>query len=475
MRQILSFVLVFALVIPSFAVARLSEVCDLNLNRIELDASALESLAVEIMRQTDEHERNGTDTVLGWLKSIRDSEAEHPLTVMEHVALVFILKKGIFANHEDPQVLETLTQSIRLSYKNLAKVELEPGHETDALPASVMRESSLASLIFHDTIVKPTIQTQARQQVGPMNFFNTVSVLISAVAIAFEPGRAILAGGLVGLTEASINEYMIHIGIGHASKDTAKSWRRFGKIGEFAEQIAIAHKLHHTVVAAYYGAANLPPEQQAMAERTMRKLTENLVLDRMKDKYPDLSVADIKALPEYQRKVDHLLEATRKGNYGINGTFAGATAMLATAAPFWILNYGLYVLTGSHAFLDSVDMSLAFWILQSLYSHWYLHLAPQDENMPDVNPFQLYYVKHTWMGQLARRLHFTHHDLPYDGDRTANGVIMAGSVYDRMLSVGSKALKAIGLSRGNSIDPLTMPRIDDLVKMFEEGYLTDPP
>lgn len=396
------------------------------------DIEVSDRLTFEVMRQVAERTESHQDTVLGWLDSIKQSQMEFPLNALEHSALLYIIKSGIFDDYPDPQVQQSLHDSLSMSYLHLTGHSLADGQWLTPLPRKVLVDAGERVTVFHDSLFegsdgkpKPGLTTRLRRIVNRVSPMTVVTTILSVAAMCFETTRGVFAGGLIGLAGAAFNEDLIHLGVGHAEKVTTLKFRKFGVVGRFLEQITLAHKLHHTIAAEDFGAAVLTPEQKARADKTLTKLVENLTLERMQEKNPDVSADDLKLRSEFGNEVERLVTAIKKSGYGVDGTWRGAAGMLAAATPYYLLNFALYAATGSPEFLISSQVSLTVMILQSLYSHWYLHYRPEDDPTIQTNPIQTFYMN-TYLGRQARRLHFTHHELPYKSDRTANGDIMAG-------------------------------------------------
>ncbi len=466
LNRILTFALCLTLALPGGMAFAHNGSCELDLAAGRSNALAEqlirnvtddvenEKLTIEVMHQVVQRKKLNDDTIAGWLRSIHRSQEQHPLNLLEYSALLFIGKSGIFDNYADPEIKTQLAAGIATAEKNMTPEKIGT--------------SSFRGRLFYDAVIReseePPQKNWLQKTVGAVrrniNIVSVVTTLVGAALLSFEPGRYIFAGGLIGLAQASLNEYMVHIGIGHAPRAVYGKFRYFGKAGRFMEQVTLAHKLHHTVVSDNFGAATLTPEQIVRAEKTLRKLTENLVMERMQAEYPELNTAVIAEKTDYKAEVERIIAATRKGNYGVNGTFAGATSMLVTAAPFYLLNYALYAATGSLEFLISSNISLMFMIVQSVYSHWYLHYKPSPETDSLTSRFQMWYLQNTPFGRLAQRLHFTHHEMPYAYDRTSNGVIMAGSASDRIANLFVPGF-------------IQNPRVKDLVEMYTQGFLPE--
>lgn len=432
--------------------------------RQSVDPAQNEKLVLEVMRQTADQRRRNTDTVEGWLRSLETSQREQPLNVLEYTALLFIKNSGIFSADPGPAAL--LEASLRTAHRNLTGNDFTGDIMRDVLPGKLLQDAGYRATQFYGAVLR---ETKAQQKVEPsllnrlktaklavaahLNIVNVLTVLTTAAALSFGVGREIFAGALIGLTQASMNEWLVHIGIGHAPKALYNKFRSMGKLGGFLEEITLAHKLHHTVVADAFGTAELTPAQKARAEKTLRKLAENLVLDRMASAEPEKSRADLEASPEFARQVEVVIEGVRGGGYGVNGTKLGAASMMASATPFYLLNFALYAATGSEAFLVTSQLSMTAMIIQSVYSHWYLHYQPKPGDETTLSRLQIHYVTRTWIGRIAQQLHYRHHELPYMGNK--NGVIMGGAVADILLGT------------------LEHPRTVDLINMYYDGFMPE--
>lgn len=329
-----------------------------------------------------------------------------------------------------------------------------------------MAKASPRTRLFHEAVFEE-IRARAggsklrlafdrtKHSIRTLGATSVIAVLASAAALSFEPGREAFAGALVGLIEASLNEYLVHIGVGHAPKSAVKMFRKLGPTGDFLEEITLAHKLHHAIVAETYNASNLTSEQRVRAEKMLANLVETLMLDRFKEKYPDQTEEIILASAEFLQAKANLIATIRKGDFGVAGTPKGVAGMLIAALPYYLLNQAIYMATGSDVFLVSADFWLTFMVIQSLYSHAHLHDKPSGERRSLGTRFQQWYVNSTPLGLLAQRLHFTHHELPYSFERTKNGDIMAGSLWDRL-----------------KFD-LRRPTVRDLLRMHAQGFLPE--
>jgi hypothetical protein len=421
-----------------------------------MDHQANERLTVKVMELVTKQRQENADTVKGWIESLQSTIEQTPPNVLEHSALMFIYNSRLFA--EQPEAQQILERSLELSYRNLSGRSISRDEWKNPLPRNVVEASGETSKVFHEAVFREAAALRPKGFFGRLrdrirgdNCVTTVTTLLATAGMFFESTRPYSAL-LIGLAEASLNEHLIHIGIGHANSRMTKAFRRFGRAGQFAEQVTLAHRLHHAIVKQNYGAVVLTPAQKDMAEKTLLKFSQKLVLDRIQEREPNRSVEDIEASPEYVSEVNRIVTATRRGNYGINGTKAGALSMLATNTPWYLLNFALYAATGSEAFLVTANASLTVMTLQSLYSHRYLHIRPSERVQVQTNWLQNLYMKSPF-GRLQQRLHFVHHESQYAIEDTKNGAIMAGSVSDRLMF------------------DLDRPTVKNMVDYYFQGFL----
>lgn len=431
-------------------------------SRPELSHENLETLALEAMRLIEKRESESENSILGWLRWIEQHMEGNSIHPAEYVALLFIHNSEVFKSYHDPSADSILTSSLLKGFHQLT------GKKTDqiqSLPTSVLNKMSLKVNLLHRAVVAQSSGDQRRQTrwgaarqlmstFSPKSLVNVSIVTLSAVSMLFEPGRSLFFGGLVGLAQASINEWNIHLGIGHAPNWIRNLALRTGGPGRYAREINLSHRVHHAIVAGDYGAAVMTDEQTEQANEVLKRLAIVHVKEEWSHygnvqklpndlsdvgvevlPYQDMSIEELMQISEFQTRVETLVESIKEGNYGINGTFNGAKWMLITASPFYLANLAYAAATGDIFFLVGSTVSLTAFVLQSLYSHRYMHIRPEDTNKTETNKFQLWYMN-TAVGKLQTILHYVHHDMPFRFDLTGNGVIMALSVADYLLDLG---------------------------------------
>ena len=418
---------------------------------------AADRMAVDLIRLVHYKRQNNQNTAMGWVHEIGRVQQQRPLSIVEHSTVLYLLKNHLFAEADVRDLRQSLQLVLTESYRHLSGREPSNSSiEAHILPDRVMKNATTKERLVHDAVVMSKSGGRyASMAKRALTVKNTVYTLLLGAAMSHEVGREIFAGTLLGLAGASLNEYLIHVGIGHASNSLKKKFRKFGNIGHVMEEITLAHRLHHMIVSSYFGAAVLPKEIEVKATRQLRILSEELILDRIQDESPQRGKEEILQSDEYRRRVAKLEQEIKSGNFGVNGTNYGVAAMLASATPFFLLNAAAYHAVGSPELLASSMVSLTFFIVQSLYSHRYMHLRPEDINKTPSTRFMTWYIRSP-VGQLQTRLHYVHHSSHMDAKSTKNGAIMAFSIADYILHGGVKQPElshVLGLEAQGYLDP----------------------
>lgn len=265
-------------------------------------------------------------------------------------------------------------------------------------------------------------------------FFIALGILL----LFFPLGRQFLAGSAVGLfLIASFNESMAHRMVGHTSPKTDKLFTQLGSVGKLLQIISQAHQLHHYKVSREFC--------YRFSSEDFRLKYEKLA----REKYQRLAVK-IEAKDPVKRG-DELFKIFLERGYGVHGTFTGSTLMLIGAIPWLLIAYAVGSYFQAPAFAISAFVVGNFFVLQSLFSHRYLHMNREEIlSNPDTTPFMRWYMT-TRPAQFQQRLHFVHH--LYHHLEAWNDVIMVGSGVDWI----RRMVKA--------------PNCQDLAKMDAQNFL----
>lgn len=382
------------------------------------------------------------------IESIRSNLESNHLGVLDHTALLYFFNcpfRTQLSRTQDERLVTTLQQS----WSKLTNLKLPPYETIPYLPQSILDQTPEAiRLLYVATYHKEnrkyllfdkiqngqpyfkTILTRLRNSAF-WNMTFAFCTLLALAACIFSEGRELLIGILLGMISASFNEYLIHLGVGHASPNLSLAFRRFGWLGRFAEEINLAHRVHHCKIATDFRVEFSDSKTLERVNHYLEHHARKIVTSRIQNR--------IISQAELESEINRIVVTIRAGGYGVNGTLKGAISMQLTAVPFYIINYLIYKLAFGPIFLITSFLSLAVFINQSLYSHRYLHMTNADiENAKlssKATSFMIWFMA-TPLGKLQQRRHFRHHQEAFDYKRTVNGVIMSFSFADYILRRG---------------------------------------
>lgn len=235
------------------------------------------------------------------------------------------------------------------------------------------------------------------------------------ILLFFPLGRQFLAGSAVGLfLIASFNESMAHRMVGHTSPKVDRLFTGLGPVGKLLQIISQAHQLHHYKVSREFCYKFKDPGFKKIFEKTAQAKYQRLG-HKIKAKNP-------------ARRGEELYQIFLARGYGVHGTNTGSTLMLIGAIPWLAIAWAVGAWAEAPAFAWSAIVVGNFFVLQSLYSHRYLHMNREEirEN-PDTTWHMRWYMT-TRAAQFQQRLHFVHHQ--YHHLEAWNDVIMVGSGVD---------------------------------------------
>lgn len=353
----------------------------------------------------------------------------------EHMALVLIRGMGML----DGKAGNELDDAIKTSYRHLtgqSKVDYR------RLPVGVVRGASEYERAFYNAVQVKLAQGEMlplRQRfVNKMlsirdntSVMKAVTLLSGIAAMIVEPNtRGVIAGSILGLAQAGMIEYTIHLGLGHASSKTLAFLHKFGTMGDFMEEVGLEHKLHHMLVAKDFRAAVLSPEQEEYARQETTTLMRQLLIERAKRKNPALTREQIINEPGFNELLEQKVQAVADANWGMNSSIAASAKMLVSGIHFYLMNLGLFVATHDVGFLIASNTVMSVMTVQSIYSHYYMHYFPEFRTAQGTTKWMVSFLN-SKPGQLMRRRHIEHHYDRYIG--AGNGNIMAFAPADYIL------------------------------------------
>lgn len=394
--------------------------------------------------------------VADWLSSASRRRA---CSVPEFTALLYAARLDFAARHL-PEHAELANRALRRGYERLTGRALRDDEEVPHLPTALLHAESEETRLFYETafaegkraplFAGPLASFAERLRASAFwNLSTLLWVLAAALLATFDTGRAMLLGAVLGVAGASLNEYTVHLGVGHASDRLAALYRRLGWCGRYAEEITLAHRVHHSKMLTDF-------RVEFSNEATRRRV--EAYLNQEARKLVEARVAE-GITPREQAEAEHarIMNDIRVGGYGVNGTPIGCVSMQVLALPYFLTLAALTPFLGGLAFFLTGCAVLSAFIAQSMYSHRYLHLSRADQMSARregrENIFMLWFLRSP-IGRLQVRRHYRHHQEKIDYARTVNGAIMSFNTADFLLRRGVEEAE-----------------IPHLLKMREEDFL----
>ena len=446
--------------------------------KLKRDAHSFAVIEAVSRKKLSEFELKMVET---WFESLFTRNLK--FSVLEHSILLLMRQQNYPSQFLSPRNQELFALALEVSWDHLTAGTSAPRWPREAerltssipyLPSSVFKTAGEESRVVYDTlffsnhrqhllfdrISRPHHRfLEMKNRLVSSAFYNqqTLIFLLVLGPMIFIAGlREIVLGFVIGMMGASINEYAVHLGIGHSSAELAKSFRKFRYFGLFAEEINLAHRVHHCKMVGDFRADFTNEKVRERVDAYLAVEAEKLVRSRVQDRF----YAEGNAPKETARIISEI----KSGGYGVDGTLAGCIAMNVIATPFFALNILLSnifptILT-QVIFILASCFFLSGFIIQSMYSHRYLHFTQEDLNHPQnadsTTSFMRWFMT-TSLGQLQTRRHYRHHQEKYDYQRTVNGVIMSFSFADFIFRRGVHEAD-----------------ISHLIKMRKEGFLNYP-
>lgn len=391
-----------------------------------------------------------------WLQELHFKQSQLKQNIIAFSALIFLKKSRLFKNLEKNQ--QSLIQiKCRLFAKQLHTKKALTAH--DYLPSSLLKDAGDEAKVIYDNAFFLSERSEKifcslknlweRTKAHPLYNFDTLVWLsvLTAAALLISHGAEIVTGLVFGMIGASVNEYIVHLGIGHTCPATLRKWIPFTYIVHFTEEINLAHRVHHFKMTRDFRKNFTNNQCYDNVNKYLKKKAQELVDNRVKLKEIDAK--------DYNEDVARVIYCIIRDGYGVDGTIVGMVSMHITGAPFFVANTVLAVFLASPTFWLFSTISLSFFITQSLYSHRYMHLNSHDLKIKEsaTTAFMRWFIRSP-IGRLQTQRHFQHHHEPYEYNKTSNGVIMSFSFADYLFRGGV-----------SEINP------KNLMKMRKQGFL----
>lgn len=417
----------------------------------EFNESSLTKILDAVFKKQD----SGVRTLEQWVGEIHKEASSTSLR--EHMALILVREMGLLEGSSARE----LDAAIRESYVHHTGVE---PRDLKRLPPGLVKSASEIDKAFYlavQTKIATGEKIPLRRKIADkiatlresLTVTKAVSLLLATAAMVYEPNaRGVIAGSLIGLAQAGLIEYTIHLGIGHASTKMLERLRKIGPLGDFMEEVRLEHQLHHQLVSMDFRMAVLSPEQLQKADEITTKLMRRLLIERAKRKNPALTDEQIVSAEGFDALLARKVKAVADANYGMDSSLPASIKMLVSGTHYYIANTAIFAATGDVGYFIASNAVMSFMTVQSIYSHYYMHYYPEFRSTEGRSRLMVAFLN-TPLGQQARRRHIEHHMDRFVG--AGNGNIMAFAPADVILR------------------DLTELQIENLVEMQARGILPE--
>lgn len=356
-----------------------------------------EEQAIETMAQVMVSGDQAKQEIRAWFSRIKaHQQAGQRLTVLEHTALLHLLRTGFLNDDPDPSLIQEIQICLVQSWKDLTgqEADLQAILET-RLPRSVLRQASNEARQFHAAVFQSPRTRGSTQDASlgrdylPMP--RDVVAALGLVAISFNhTGGEVLGGAVMGYLLGAVAENLIHRYLAHPSGAMRRKFAAGGWLGKLFYRIADSHSgVHHGMTyRPKYTEQFESPEQQAQIDARLEKR----------------AVEDI--------------EAVKARRYGLIIESDAALRMTALVLPFsavlsWMTGLDW---AGSAALMAS---SLLF-IPHVNFVHDYMHMS-REKALQEANLPTKILLRSRYFAFVARN-HFVHHESPNTNFNVLPGV-----------------------------------------------------
>ncbi len=217
-----------------------------------------------------------TAAFTAWVSGIAERQRLQPLSVVEHSAVLFVVRAGILDAHGDAADLRaTLTTVLAASAASLCGTAHDANVAFQRLPHDVLRQAGAQARAFHSAAFQDVTRNpkhakqQAIENLAPLDDYvlgSTDLVALVALAVAFATtGGAGVAGLLAGVATWSAAESLLHQYVYHATPTQIQWYKDYlGPIAPFLDRGARHHRFHH---GPTYGASGFSVQFASAEDR----------------------------------------------------------------------------------------------------------------------------------------------------------------------------------------------------------------
>jgi hypothetical protein len=319
--------------------------------------------------------------VRDWFLKIRERQEHHAFSIMEHSALLHILRSDFLVDLGEPELIPDIKMSLVNSWQHFTgKTRTAEDILSLRLPKSVLRQATQDEELFHSSVFDtPRLDgLKDRRTLSNMRPPEPKQILMALglIAVAFhKTGRDLLAGAVMGYTISSLVEYTVHRYSLHASSHMQEIFKKTKWLG--GDGFLKANLFHSGIHHASYREYTTPFSGRLNKEQ----------MDKM-----------LKARGLYEEAQDNKY-GTSMGKDDV--TKSMILAMGIAAITTWVIGF------------DAVTISTAMpisnlTIASTKYLHGYLHLKKADA-LAQASVAERWIINTRFFAKLARR-HYVHHE-----------------------------------------------------------------
>ena len=345
--------------------------------------------AISILRHVLTGAPEAAAEVRAWATAVQNHRhGGHPLTVLEHAVMAYILRSGFVYRMSDRRCHRDIEAILGASWMSLTGKPAGPEMLTGRLPRSVLRSAGREARLFHLAAFQPPGPTAAGSAGSTacdyVPEWRDLIAVVGLVALVFvDIAGSVLCSVAAGYAIASIVEYGMHRWAGHEAGGPMKPFLdKSGWIGATISDYLAAIYIGHFVIH-HVKTSNRNYTTQFSAHPPGDRSTIDAELEAMGEVGMDI----------------------KKSDYGMTLTHAGVTAGLLVTLPIcviliWIL--GLEFLSAVALMTPSL-----LYVAASKILHPCLHMS-REEAMAKSGPFMRLLLR-TRYAEWISRSHWIHH------------------------------------------------------------------
>lgn len=212
----------------------------------DVQIHSAENDAVNILKKMQINEETARKEIREWFEPIRDElKKGDRLSVMEHTALLHLLRSGLIKKFNDSELTLEIESSLILNWQRLTGKELDLEKVlVTRLPAWLLGQASYRENQFHEAVFRNAKDVTSVEQAS---VFQKTLVAIGLLGIGFSHAGGIshgeiLAGALWGYVVSAQTEWAWHRYMLHMTGSELKAFRN--ALGDKAKRLLAPFRSH---------------------------------------------------------------------------------------------------------------------------------------------------------------------------------------------------------------------------------------